>query len=165
VIEQARGTYLESVTDIEAHVAEIFRIAEQRKRPFRLVVTSDHGELFGEHGAFAHGGGFVPELLSVPFVVYDSTERRGSRTCNLLTTAEALGAVTGAELALPRVSRERIEIDGHPLGRAVVDGANGTITYTIAEEYLRHRNTWRNLHPHSAGVVPWTPARCGAKLD
>jgi hypothetical protein len=163
LVGQAREAYLESVTDIEAHVAEVFRIAEQRKRPFRLVVTSDHGELFGEHGAFAHGGGFVPELLSVPFVVYDSTARRGSRTCDLLTTAEALRVVTEADPASPRVSHDRIEIDGHPLGRAVVDAPNGTITYTIAEGYVRHRNTWRNLHPDATGVVPWTPARCAQR--
>jgi arylsulfatase A-like enzyme len=34
-----------------------------------VVVTSDHGELFGEHGRMAHGGHAYDELLRVPLVM------------------------------------------------------------------------------------------------
>jgi arylsulfatase A-like enzyme len=34
-----------------------------------VIVTSDHGEEFGEHGGFSHNPSFYDELLHVPFVV------------------------------------------------------------------------------------------------
>jgi hypothetical protein len=164
IIEHSRATYLEIVDDLDRHVVELMRLAEGRKRPFKLVVTADHGELFGERGGFAHGAGFVPELLSVPFAVYDSTERRGSRDCRLLTSAEALWMETEDDAVLPMhpASRERIEIDGRPLGTATVDRTNASIAYTIADDFVRHQGTWRNLHTATRGNVPFRPARCDA---
>jgi arylsulfatase A-like enzyme len=35
-----------------------------------VVVTSDHGEHFGEHGEFDHGTTLYPQLLHVPLVIY-----------------------------------------------------------------------------------------------
>jgi arylsulfatase A-like enzyme len=41
-----------------------------RSRPDSVVVvTSDHGELFGEHGLMEHRGSVYPELVSVPLVI------------------------------------------------------------------------------------------------
>lgn len=34
-----------------------------------VIVTADHGELFGEHGAYAHPRQMYPELLHVPLLV------------------------------------------------------------------------------------------------
>jgi len=34
-----------------------------------IVVTADHGELFGEHGAFGHGGVPFQEVVHVPMIV------------------------------------------------------------------------------------------------
>ncbi len=39
-----------------------------------FVVTSDHGEEFGEHGGFSHNPSLYDEVLSVPFVV-DGADR------------------------------------------------------------------------------------------
>ncbi|MGQ0643259.1 MAG: sulfatase-like hydrolase/transferase [Gemmatimonadaceae bacterium] len=35
-----------------------------------IVVTSDHGELFGEHRKFGHGSSLYPQVLRVPLVIY-----------------------------------------------------------------------------------------------
>lgn len=45
-----------------------------------LIVTSDHGESFGEHGLLDHQFGLYEHLLSVPLVVRLPGERRGPRT-------------------------------------------------------------------------------------
>jgi arylsulfatase A-like enzyme len=43
-----------------------------------IVVTSDHGELFGEHGRWGHGKEPVRALVHVPLVVkYPQNTRRG----------------------------------------------------------------------------------------
>jgi arylsulfatase A-like enzyme len=34
-----------------------------------VIVTSDHGEHFGEHGEFDHGATLLPQVLHVPFVI------------------------------------------------------------------------------------------------
>jgi arylsulfatase A-like enzyme len=34
-----------------------------------VIVTSDHGEAFGEHGEFSHGGGLYWPVLHVPLIV------------------------------------------------------------------------------------------------
>ena len=52
------------------------------KRPFAdrtvVIVTSDHGEAFGEHGLYRHGFELWEELIRVPLVVYvpGATPRR-----------------------------------------------------------------------------------------
>ncbi len=37
-----------------------------------VVITSDHGDLFGEHGRRGHGNGLYPQLLHVPLVVLNA---------------------------------------------------------------------------------------------
>lgn len=42
---------------------------------FRVIVTSDHGELLGEHGEFEHGRYVWEELVRVPVVAWTSDDR------------------------------------------------------------------------------------------
>ena len=42
----------------------------------KSVVTSDHGNAFGESGVYGHPGGkYIPELVEVPWLVVDGDER------------------------------------------------------------------------------------------
>mgnify|MGYP002379200910 CR=1 FL=1 len=42
------------------------------ERGFRVLVTSDHGELLGEHRLLRHGGFLYEPVVKVPIVYYDS---------------------------------------------------------------------------------------------
>lgn len=44
--------------------------------PGRTVVTSDHGNAFGEWGVYDHGGPKIPALVDVPWLVVDEGERK-----------------------------------------------------------------------------------------
>ncbi|MFT7619652.1 MAG: choline-sulfatase [Planctomycetota bacterium] len=44
-----------------------------------VVITSDHGEAFGEHGAYLHGGSPFEELCRVPLMMYLPFMRKGRR--------------------------------------------------------------------------------------
>ncbi len=44
------------------------RLLERLPDDTRLIVTSDHGELFGEDGYFGHGPIAHEKVLEVPFV-------------------------------------------------------------------------------------------------
>ena len=53
-----------------------------------IVVTSDHGELFGEHGRFSHGYFLTEPELHVPLVVkWPRAERRAARDATRVSTA------------------------------------------------------------------------------
>ncbi|WP_406455768.1 hypothetical protein OG782_28720 [Streptomyces sp. NBC_00876] len=44
-------------------------VIEQLPKPLAVVVTADHGELFGEDGMFGHGPYFHPALFQVPLTM------------------------------------------------------------------------------------------------
>ena len=65
-----------------------------------LVVTSDHGEEFAEHGGWFHGQTLHRELLRVPLIVLDPRRARGERSdepVDLLDVAPTLLARVGLE--------------------------------------------------------------------
>ncbi len=70
VRERVRALYDASVRDLDAKLMGLW--AELRERGFLrdavVVLTSDHGEAFGEHGTTAHGRDFYPEVYAVPLI-------------------------------------------------------------------------------------------------
>jgi hypothetical protein len=67
-------------TELDAYDGAIAHIDEQLERVFEglrrlnrnntlVVITSDHGELFGEHGLFCHGNSLYWPLLNVPLII------------------------------------------------------------------------------------------------
>lgn len=55
-----------------------------------LLVTGDHGEAFGEHGEYGHGGRFAPpEMLSIPLLLWSPA----------LAPGRSLAPVTLADIA------------------------------------------------------------------
>lgn len=69
---KGRDLYDSEVAYVDQQVGRV--IAAIEKSPFAkrtaIVVTSDHGEAFGEHGMLRHGFELWEELIRVPFVVY-----------------------------------------------------------------------------------------------
>jgi hypothetical protein len=62
--------YLRALRVVDGHVGEV-RAAIQRlglESRVLLIVTSDHGEAFGEHGSKFHGDTLYDELVRVPLV-------------------------------------------------------------------------------------------------
>ncbi|MDD5439082.1 MAG: sulfatase [Candidatus Omnitrophica bacterium] len=51
------------------NVCDVLREGNFLKSTY-LIITSDHGEGFWEHGLAAHGNSLYPELLKIPFIVY-----------------------------------------------------------------------------------------------
>jgi arylsulfatase A-like enzyme len=68
---QARERYAEGVRRLDASVADFLEGADREGllKDAMVIVTSDHGEGFGEHGALHHGRRLYDELLRVPLVV------------------------------------------------------------------------------------------------
>ncbi|HEX9795122.1 MAG TPA: sulfatase [Planctomycetota bacterium] len=62
--------YLESVAWIDHCVGRLMDGVRASGRPTVLLVTSDHGEHFGEHGLLEHANSLYRENLEVPFVFW-----------------------------------------------------------------------------------------------
>ena len=73
-LEKIRGAYednLRLVLDYALRLVEAIR--------GRVVITADHGELFGEYGLYSHPHGvYVPELVTVPWIELQGGETHPS---------------------------------------------------------------------------------------
>lgn len=164
LVERMRTAYVATLVDVEHHLRAFLKVVRARQRPFVLVFTADHGELFGEHRAINHSGGFVQELLSIPFSVYDSRHPgRGRSDCTLEFSSEALHRTLGFAAPEPRPSPGRRMLVARPLGRATIDAGSGSIEYEIEPAMHELAGTWRNVHTSPAGRVPWSVPRCEAR--
>ena len=71
--------YRDELQFLDRHLARLFASLDERLRGRRVtLVTSDHGEEFGEHDAGGHGQTLYSEVLDIPAVLLLSDER-GSR--------------------------------------------------------------------------------------
>jgi arylsulfatase A-like enzyme len=151
--------------EVDRAVGDVLEIARQRRREFVLVITADHGELLGEHGGFAHAGGFVPELLDIPFVVMDSRSAVPQRRCELLLSSDAMRhtvleiqQVNGMEYP----DHDPLELDLPPLGHATIRKSTSTIEYEVSSGVMPHAGTWRNIHHERRGTITYPVEQCSA---
>jgi len=71
LVRRARDLYLGEVRLVDFAVGELVRALKRQGLWDRtvFVLTSDHGEEFGEHNGFSHGRTLYEELLRVPLIV------------------------------------------------------------------------------------------------
>jgi arylsulfatase len=70
-IEHLIALYDGSITYWDTHFGEMMAFLDSMGLLANSIVilTSDHGEMFGEHGLWAHRGSLYEEVLRVPFIV------------------------------------------------------------------------------------------------
>lgn len=110
-------TYLEKLMFMDAQIQRVHERAVASGRPAVWLVTSDHGEHFGEHGLVSHGTSLYEELVRVPFVLAGpgvAAGRHGSGVPRLEDVAPTLLALAG--VAPPD------ELTGRLLGREEAAG-------------------------------------------
>jgi len=64
-LDQLRARQVDAVRYLDGVVAELF---DQVPKNTHVIVTSDHGELFGEAGYFGHGPIMHDKCFEVPFL-------------------------------------------------------------------------------------------------
>ncbi len=62
--------YLEEVMFTDACLARYVDAVRASGRPSVILLTADHGEMFGEHGLMEHANGLWEENLRVPFLIW-----------------------------------------------------------------------------------------------
>jgi len=74
-VETFRKLYSAHVREVDDYVRQFFAILETRGvlGDSAVIVTSDHGDEFGEHGGLSHDGKMYAELIDVPLMIYDQS--------------------------------------------------------------------------------------------
>jgi arylsulfatase A-like enzyme len=72
--------YQAHIAEVDDYVGQLFTILEQLAllKDTTVIITTDHGDEFGEHGGLSHDGKFYSELINVPLMIFDS-QRQSSR--------------------------------------------------------------------------------------
>ena len=65
-VVEAKNAYIGSVSYVLGYVKKLIPFLKGK-----IVVTSDHGELFGEYGLYEHPAVYVEPLLAVPWLVIE----------------------------------------------------------------------------------------------
>lgn len=113
LLREVRAVYYGLVSEIDHHLGRVLGALARRDLLDRtlVVVTSDHGEMLGDHGMLGKSG-FFPQAFRVPLVVRDP---RAGRARNVVVQdftehvdiVPTLVEAAGGEVLL--------QCDGHPL--------------------------------------------------
>jgi len=86
-VELLKKLYFAHVREVDEYAREFFEILKKHNltEDTIIIMTSDHGDEFGDHGGLSHDGKFYSELINVPFFIYDSAREEG-KICNKLVS-------------------------------------------------------------------------------
>ena len=102
--------------EVEAVDAQIERLLDglddRNMQDATVILTSDHGEEFWEHGGVEHGHAFHDEVIRVPLVIRWGTTRKGERTAASASLVDVLPSLL-ADRGWPPPQ----DLDGIVLGR------------------------------------------------
>ncbi|MBW1995271.1 MAG: sulfatase-like hydrolase/transferase, partial [Deltaproteobacteria bacterium] len=80
--------YQAHVREIDEAVENLFSILEKHKilQNSIIIITSDHGDEFNEHGGLSHDGKMYSELVEIPLLIYESG-RKQNIICDKLVSS------------------------------------------------------------------------------
>lgn len=144
VLHQIRMAYHREVLYVDAAIHTLLETVEQASegRPTLIVMTADHGEGLGDHGAIEHGLNLYDEAVRVPLLFQWLGETgEGSRITTPVSGVDV--APTILELAgLPQLANA----DGHSLADSVAQGIEPD-----AHPVLLHRRPYDPPHQGESG--------------
>lgn len=154
-VEAERAAYDEAITGLDADLGDLF--AELRRRGVLeqtlVVITSDHGALFGERGMYAHGNSLHWRTVHVPLIVsWPRAVPAGQRASTPVSLRDLPATIL--QLALPGSA---LTLPGSSL--LANDVAGGTTPLVLSElsveEFARHAPAMRNGSLQSVVGADW----------
>lgn len=75
-IENLKDFYRTEIKKIDSEIRNLAKKIDEKGLSPNYIITADHGEEFFEHGGFAHNGGrMYDEVLHVPLIIKNGTQR------------------------------------------------------------------------------------------
>jgi arylsulfatase A-like enzyme len=74
-VDTLKKLYMAKVAETDDYLKELFNTFDNKGLldNSTIIITSDHGDEFSEHGGLSHDGKMYSELIDVPFTVYDKS--------------------------------------------------------------------------------------------
>jgi arylsulfatase A-like enzyme len=87
IVNLLHQLYRAHVMEIDDYTEQLFQVLEVHGvlADSTVVVTTDHGDEFAEHGGLSHDGKFYSELVHVPLLIVNPVEAAGE-TCDTLVS-------------------------------------------------------------------------------
>jgi arylsulfatase A-like enzyme len=118
-----------------------------------VIITADHGEAFGEHGAYGHGRDLHREEIHVPLIIFGRGIRVGKRIVPAVATrslfATVLDLALGKGFPLPDYSLTRFwkpAAQESPDGEGVVSELDEKVETPLSLT----TSQWHYIHPAKA---------------
>jgi hypothetical protein len=137
--DRLRAAYRASMRVLDSRVARILKVLQDTSRLDRsvIILTSDHGQAFGEHGLLFHGQGVTEQILRIPlWVRYPGMSPSGAdchQWASLLDVPSTMAKAAG--LPVPENFR------GVPLQDLVSAGAERQV-FALSQGVLGRRRKW-----------------------
>jgi arylsulfatase A-like enzyme len=82
--------YHAHVREVDCYARDFFGILESLGllESTTLIITSDHGDEFNEHGGLSHDDKLYSELIDVPLLIYDADRKKGEECPHLVSNID-----------------------------------------------------------------------------
>lgn len=89
-IELLKKLYLAQVIELDQAIKEFFAMLRHAgySKDTVVIITSDHGDEFNEHGGLSHDGKMFSELIRVPLLIYDPSLGKPEGCDKLVSTVD-----------------------------------------------------------------------------
>lgn len=126
-----RGRFLNSIEETDWIFGELWNALRQLASNPLLVISSDHGQAFGEHGYWSHGSAVISAELDVPLILHHPLlPRRALRFSTHFDVLPTLCDLLGVEQAQPGLGTNLLAKDGCEPSHFLWDGAPSRSTST-----------------------------------
>jgi arylsulfatase len=104
--------YWAHIREVDEAVKEFFGILTKWDilKDSRIIITTDHGDEFGEHGGLSHDGKMYSELVHIPLMIYEPGREKGE-VCNTVVSTLDVSPTVAYLFGLKPVE----EFEGHSL--------------------------------------------------
>ncbi|MEC7987411.1 MAG: sulfatase [Myxococcota bacterium] len=129
--------YDESIHYVDTQIKRLFTQLQQADRSVRWIITSDHGEEFGERGSWGHGHTLFKEQLHIPLIVSAPASKREKTLVGLHDIAPTIAQWAG----VPWTS-EGISLLGDIPQRSILSETSRFSANRLSLTTASHRLDW-----------------------
>ncbi|MBW2184787.1 MAG: sulfatase-like hydrolase/transferase, partial [Deltaproteobacteria bacterium] len=110
-----------------------------------IIVTSDHGELFGEHGFYWHVGPIYEEIAKIPLMIKFPYSKRVGREKRMITLADLYPTILSiCDLPIPEgISGKSFGNNASPVVSELYEFKTGEhrVLYDMKYKYMEYGHT------------------------
>jgi arylsulfatase A-like enzyme len=153
-VQLLKKLYQAHVCEVDTYARQLFQILEKHEvlQDSTVIVTTDHGEEFGEHGGLSHDGKMYSELVHLPQLIFNSPEGRRERSDRLVSGIDIAPTILGLFGLEPETNFQGVSL--FPLSaypdKGVYGEAVGKLAHKIKETdkpaYFYREGMWKVIY-------------------